>query len=186
LVVVAVPAAFAVGLAKRFGDLNNKHNVSTHGHVSRFWTGVDTVTKNPFGLGLGTAAGIGERFGDDRDDSENSYLNVGEEIGVLPMLTFAALIVSLMVHLRRAARRNSELVVAAAWAAGIGLVFASWFLHTWFNFSVTWTYFGIAGAALGVARQRAVVKNERAAPASQQQLLDRPVALEGIASSTAG
>ena len=52
LAVVGVPAAFASGVAKRVEAARNGTDNSTSGHVSGFWSGVNTIERNPLGLGL--------------------------------------------------------------------------------------------------------------------------------------
>lgn len=161
LAVLAVPAAFTTGLTRRLEAANNQSDTSTAGHISGFWSGVDTIGRHPLGQGLGTGAGTGQRYAVRHDViPENNYLEVGDEIGVAPMLIFAALTVALILALRRAARQRSDLLITAAWSAGVGLAVAAWFLQTWSDFAVAWTYWGIAGAMLGVARQRATVTTQ--------------------------
>ena len=162
LALLAVPAALSTGLAKRVTGATNNSDHSSAAHVSAFWTGVHNIEAHPLGLGLGTSAGIGQRFaghGSEVVIPENDYLQVGIELGVLPMLLFGVLSVALVLSLRSAARRRPDPVVAGTWAAAAGLVVAAWLLQTWLDFSVAWTVWGFAGAALGAgwaeARQRA-------------------------------
>jgi hypothetical protein len=156
LAVVALPAVLGSGLTGRIASADNSSDQSTAGHVAGFSDGVDTIVRNPLGLGLGTGAGTGQRF-DVKGDviAENNYLEVGDELGVLPMLLFVALTLTLLLWLRRASREDPDPLMTAVWAAGVGLVVAAWFLQTWSDFSVAWTYWGLAGATLGLARQTA-------------------------------
>jgi hypothetical protein len=152
LALLAVPAALSTGLARRVAGATNNSDHSSAGHVSAFWTGVHTIEAHPLGLGLGTSAGVGQRFAGQGSDvviPENDYLEVGIELGVAPMLLFAALSVALVLSLRAAARRRPHAVVAGVWAAAAGLVVAAWLQQTWLDFSVAWTVWGLAGAALG-------------------------------------
>ena len=174
LALVAVPAAVSSGLSGRVASAGNQSDQSTAGHEAGFSSGVDTIGRHPLGLGLGTGAGIGQRFAVHGDViAENNYLEVGDELGVLPMLVFVALTVALLVALRRASRQDPDPLVTAMWAAGVGLAVAAWFLQTWSDFAVAWTFWGLAGAALGVARQRSAVavESRRRAPG----VLDAPV-----------
>src|SRR5207302_10029202 len=95
---------------------------------------------------------------------ENNYLEVGAELGILPMLIFVGLTVALIVKLRRAARQRSDPLITAAWTAGVGLAVSAWFLQTWSDFAVAWTYWGVAGAMLGMARSRATVPHAADVP----------------------
>ena len=167
LAILAVPAAFGTGLSKRVQSAGNATDQSTAGHVSGFWSGLNTIGRNPLGLGLGTGAGTGQRFAVKGDViAENNYLEVGDELGILPMLIFAALMVALILRLRRVARDRLDPLITAAWAAAGGLALAAWFLQTWSDFAVAWTFWGVAGAALGLARQRAAVPAESSAAAA--------------------
>jgi hypothetical protein len=154
LAVLAIPAAVGTGLSKRVEAAGNQSDQSTAGHVSGFSSGIDTIAAHPLGLGLGTAAGTGQRFAvKGYVIPENNYLQVGDELGILPMLLFAALTVTLILRLRRVARERADPWITAVWAAGVGLAVAAWFLQTWSEFAVAWTYWGLAGAAFSVARE---------------------------------
>jgi hypothetical protein len=158
LALVAIPAAAGSGLSERVASSQNSSDQSTAGHVAGFSDGVSTIGRHPFGVGLGTGAGTGQRFDVQGDViAENNYLEVGDELGVLPMLVFVALTVALLVALRRASREDPDALITAMWTAGVGLAVAAWFLQTWSDFAVAWTFWGLAGAALGIARRPATV-----------------------------
>jgi hypothetical protein len=156
VVALGIPAAFATGLAKRVESVSNQRNQSTAGHISGFWSGVNTMGSDPLGLGLGTGAGTGQRFRVHTDRiPENNYLEIGDELGICAALLFVSLTLAVLLKLRRLARQRPEALISAVWAAGAGLALAAWFLQTWGDFAVSWTYWGLAGAALGLGRQRA-------------------------------
>lgn len=157
--VMAIPTAFATGLAHRVTNGTNTTNSDTAGHVAGFWNGLSAIAHNPVGHGLGTSAGIGQRFASQVGQviiPENNYLQVGVELGILPMLLFVVLTATLIVKLRSTARRFQHYAVAAAGGAVAGLAVGAWFLHVWTDFSVAWSVWGLAGAALAVGRERAV------------------------------
>ncbi len=165
LALIAVPAAAASGVLSRFSLLNDSHDVSTQGHVSGFWDGLNVIGSHPLGLGLGTGAGTGQRFQvQGLTIAENNYLEVGDELGVVAMILFVALTLGLIRQLHRFARARDDPLVTAAWAAAAGLAVGAWFLQTWSDFSVSWTFWCLAGAMLG-AGARSTVK--AAAPVSQ-------------------
>jgi hypothetical protein len=184
LALVGVPAAFSTGVAKRVAQANTSSDQSTAGHLRGFTQGIDTIGKHPLGLGLGTGAGTGQRLGTGYAIPENNYLEVGDELGILPMLIFTALTLALILRLRRAARERSEVLVSATWAASAGLAVAAWFLQTWSDFAVAWTFWGVAGAMLGLTYYSATV-------ASTTEAYDKPMhgltthgsRLQGVASS---
>jgi O-antigen ligase len=154
LVLVALPGAFASGLSQRVAATNSAADNSSAGHLAGFDSGVSSIVNHPLGQGLGTAAGVGQRFGSNTVIPENYYLDVGVELGIFPMLVFIAVVVALTIKLRRAARRADDPLLTAAWAAGVGLAVSAFFLQTWLAFEVAWTYWGVAGAMLYVASRR--------------------------------
>jgi O-antigen ligase len=164
LAIIAVPAAVSSGLTKRITQPTSTADNS--GHISAFWNGMHTIEHHPFGLGLGTSAGVGQisRQTNGIVVPENNYLQVGVELGIVGGLAFLALTVALLLSLRRAARRRPDPAIAAAAAAMAGLAVAAYFLETWFDFAVAWTVWGFAGAALGAGRARAEQRQEAVAP----------------------
>lgn len=166
--VMAIPTAFATGLADRVTSGTNTANSDTAGHISGFWDGVNAIAHNPVGHGLGTSAGIGQRSFSQPGQvviPENDYLQVGIELGVVPMLLFVALTVTLIVKLRSASRRHSHYALAALGGAVAGLAVGAWFLQVWTDFSVAWSVWGMAGAALAVSRERALAVSTAASQA---------------------
>jgi hypothetical protein len=132
LALLAVPGAFATHFANRVAATNTAADNSSAGHLTGLSTGLSTVASHPLGQGLGTGAGTGQRFHvTDTTIPENYYLQIGDEVGVLPMLVFIALTVVLLVRLRRAARADDEPLMTAAWAGGVGLAVSALFLQTW-------------------------------------------------------
>jgi hypothetical protein len=158
LAVVAVPAIAGSGLSDRIGSATSHSDQSTAGHLNGFSEGVDTVGRHPLGLGLGTGAGTGQRFAVHGDViAENNYLEIGDELGIVPMLVFVALTLAVLLSLRRLSRGDPDPLTTAVWAGGVGLAFAAWFLQTWGDFAVAWTFWGLAGATFSVVRQKARV-----------------------------
>jgi O-antigen ligase len=167
--IVAVPGAVATGFANRVSQTNTANDNSSAGHLKGLTQGFDTLGSQPLGLGIGTAAGTGQRFVvKGLVIPENNYLEVGDELGILGFVLFVALMVALLVKLRRATRSTPDPLVAAAWAAGVGLAVGSLFLQTWLYFEVAWTYWGLAGVALGAARVRARAPVEAEARSRQR------------------
>lgn len=151
---VVLPAATAIGLGQRVAATSTQRDPSSVDHVRSFWTGLDAVKANPIGHGLGTSAGVGQRFDQGQATiGENSYLQVGIETGVAAMAVFIGITVSAIGRLRRLSRSRSHLATSAAFSAGIGLAIGGLFLQTWVDFSVAWTFWALAGAAIGIAER---------------------------------
>lgn len=144
-------APFLVGTRVTGADGGSE---SSRAHVQEFTTGVEHLIQDPRGRGLGTAPGVGSRFELEQTfTSDNSILQVGNELGLLMMLLFVALLVALLRALF-ATQRDGEAsgLAAALGAAGVGLVLVGMVHHVWLTLSVAWLFFGAAGVALSVDR----------------------------------
>jgi hypothetical protein len=152
--ILALPAAAATGLSQRASTTASGDDQSGIDHVESFWDGIGAITEAPLGHGLGTSAGVGQRFASARTTiTENAYLQMGVEVGVLGMVLFIALTLLTLRRLRAAARSGSDTATWAIRSAGIGLAFGALLLHTWSDFAVAWTYWALAGAAIGLAER---------------------------------
>jgi hypothetical protein len=163
IAIMAVPVAFSSGLSKRV-TTNSSDNA---GHVASFWQGLSTIGHHPLGDGLGTSAGTGQRYASQVSQlvvPENTYLQVGVELGIIPMLVFTALTLTLIFKARAAARRYPHYMVAGMAGALAGLAVGAWFLQPWTDFSLAWTAWGLTGAALGVSHTRALAATKEIRP----------------------
>jgi O-antigen ligase len=146
--ILALPAISATGLSQRVTTTTSGQDPSSIDHLDSFWKGVHAVGAEPLGHGVGTSAGIGQRFGS-ATITENSYLQVGIETGLIAMLVFAALTVAMVRRLRRSAR-HADLGTSAIRSAGFGLAVGAFLLHTWSELAVAWVFWVLAGAAIGI------------------------------------
>lgn len=107
--------------------------------------GLEGITDQPLGHGPGTAglASIQDPKGSFL--TENYYVQVGYEVGVLGLLVFLALNVVVYLHLWR--RRTHPLAVALL-GAFWGYVIMNMLLHTWSNEAVATQWWLLAGLAL--------------------------------------
>jgi hypothetical protein len=146
--VLAAPGLYQTRLSGANGG-----SASSTEHIRETTTGLVNLTKKPLGSGLGTAPGVGDRFSTPQTIvSDNSYVQVGNELGILTMLVFVALLVALVPKLRAAAGVDpSDMLSAGARAACIGLIVSGLFHHVWIDFPVSWTLWLTAGLALGVS-----------------------------------
>jgi hypothetical protein len=88
--------------------------------------------------------------------SEDAYLQVGNEIGIIAMVLFMLLLLSLAGHLRRAPP-NDVVAPNALFAATCGLIVGGLFLHVWLDYPTALTLWGIAGVALNPSLRSTVV-----------------------------
>jgi hypothetical protein len=142
LVVLAVLVAGGLGATfrERLGTSSRGDTYSTQQHHVLSTKALEDVIRNPLGRGLGTAPGVGKRFAvQGRVTSENFYLQVGIETGVMGILLFAsALALSLV-----AGWHSRSVVGMGVLVAGVALGISGLFLHTWEDLSVSLTYWAI-------------------------------------------
>ena len=125
-------------------------SVSSAAHVDEFTTGLEHLIDEPMGKGLGTAPGVGTRFDiESTFVSDNAYLQVGNEIGIVMMAIFVALLVILLHRLRRVPPASHLAPLAQAlFVSGLGLCFVGMVHHVWLSLPVAWLFFAGAGLAL--------------------------------------
>lgn len=155
--VVLVPAAVSTGLVDRTTGAATGEDESASAHIDSFWRGIEALADAPMGHGLGTSAGIGQRFGSAGSAivTENYYLQVGVELGIAgTVLFFLMTILIARTSTRMATKVGGDL--AGARGAFIGLAVGAALLHTWNDVPVSWTAWGAAGALLGIAERRAL------------------------------
>jgi len=146
--VLLVPVSAQSGLADRTRSLA-ADDPSRQAHEQGLIDGVRTLVAAPLGLGLGTGAVVGARFGSQQVGSENSYLQVGNELGILGMLVFIALLVAVVRRLRRARAPDGDATLTlGVRTAFVGLALAGFFLHVWNDAALAWTLWALAGLAL--------------------------------------
>jgi O-antigen ligase len=156
LVIFALPIAGVSGLSQRAAKTTSGEETGATDHVDSFKKGVDAVIAHPIGQGLGTSAGVGQRFQvQGTTITENYYLQVGVEMGIMALVIFVALTLAMLRRLNRAAKAQPDLGIAAVRGAAVGLAVGALFLHTWIDFAVAWTLWGLAGASIGIAEREA-------------------------------
>ncbi|HVY09136.1 MAG TPA: O-antigen ligase family protein [Mycobacteriales bacterium] len=162
--VVAVPLSAGSAIRGRFSTTfqtsgspdNLRHEIALRSSASK-------IIHDPLGAGLGSNPATGQRFGTSTVTfSENSYLQVGVELGAAGMIAFVGAYLALLARLRNEAKRRTDRssVAGGMWLAGWGLFITGMFLHVWTSFPVALTFWGIAGAAIGPP----LTPEERAVP----------------------
>jgi len=156
---LAVPLSSHSTIRARFASVSNPNSaLDNQEHVSRTKNGWHEVTTHPAGLGLGANPASGDRYGTtNATTTENSYLQVGSELGLAAMIAFIGLYLSLLQRLRRSAVALADSsigsIASAVWFIGLGLLVGGMFLQVWIGFSVALTFWGLAGATLGAAAE---------------------------------
>jgi hypothetical protein len=168
--IVAIPALALSGYLGRFVGHDRPSDVA---HVTSTRAALDRVVDHPLGQGLGMGSdGV---FNGVRGAvvSENQLLDVGLQLGVLGVALFAAVVISLIRRLGRAAaavgdRPDLQLGAAAARSALLGLLVPLWFLQPFDDPQLARVLPLVAGAALGAAERHV---HERTSPAAPEPAL---------------
>jgi len=152
-IVALAVVAFVPSLASsRLGGVGDSAS-STEGHINEIRLGIELLQDEPLGLGLGTAPAVAVREeGAPLVISDNSLLQVGNELGVVMMVFFVVILVAVIRRLGRAARADPENDLAAgARLALIGLVLAGQLHHVFQTFAISWLVFAMAGLGLAAS-----------------------------------
>jgi O-antigen ligase len=161
VILLLLPVAAGTGLVDRTAGTVGSGERSTSEHLEGIRAGIASLVDAPLGHGLGTSPSAGLRFDvTGQVGTENYYLQVGAELGIVTMAAFVALVVVQARRLRACARGARDVVLlGGVRGAALGLAVGCMFLHVWLDFVVAWTCWGAAGAALGI------VERSRTAPA---------------------
>lgn len=145
--VVIVPIGVRAGLATRTSTAINGSDQSTQQHLSALSGGARALVHQPLGRGLGTGATNGLRFSVAGTlTSEDQYLQIGNETGILSLLPFLALTGLVARGLWRAGRAAGRGPAAAWTGAFIGLALAGLLLQVWLSLVaavIVWTAVGM-------------------------------------------
>jgi hypothetical protein len=153
--VLLLPAAASSGFTNRAAAVGQGQDTSTSLHWSSTREGIETLIEHPLGLGLGTQPGVGTRFQVQGTlTAENSYIGLGDELGVVTMVLFVAFVIVLIRRLGQARRTRPDSFVDAVRPTVIGVSVGAIFLHAWLYYSVGSTLLALAGVALGAAVTR--------------------------------
>lgn len=116
---------------------------------------VSDVKRHPIGNGPGTA-GLASIKNDIQGTrlTENYYLQIAIEVGVIGLLMFIAIL--LMVSIRLWSTRGDPVVIALM-ASFAGLALTNLLVHIWSNEAVAYTWWGLAGLYMS----RKTIKSKR-------------------------
>ncbi|MGH9032364.1 MAG: O-antigen ligase family protein [Acidimicrobiia bacterium] len=162
MVALAV-VAFIPNLAStRVGGVGAAES-STNAHVDEIRGGIELLQDYPLGLGLGTAPAVAVREeGAPVIISDNSLLQVGNELGAVMMVFFIVIVVVLLRRLAKTARGDPPNDLAAgAMLAILGLVVSGQFHHVFQNFAISWLVWGVAGLGLAASARLASTTDEQ-------------------------
>lgn len=129
---------------------------STDAHWDATTGGIQRVIAEPLGCGPG-CAGPASYYGNDPKISENYFVQIAEEVGIIGELLF---IIILSVIAKRLYNARDDLLAKLLLATGAGIAVIGLWLHVLSDDPLSLTYFAIAGMVLGahasVARKNVV------------------------------
>jgi hypothetical protein len=117
---------------------------STDYHYQYLEDAVKDVLSQPFGHGPGTAGPTSLHNPEGGKITENYYLQIAYEVGIVGLLVFIATMVFIYFRLLRHHDVFGIILIASFW----GYVVANMFLHTWANEAVAAQWWLLAGAAM--------------------------------------
>lgn len=121
----------------------------TEGSTSQHWQattgGVMRVVESPLGCGPG-CAGPASYYGSDARISENYYVQIAEEVGIVGLALWLA--ISWQVA-RRLYEQRQDVLARALLASFVGLSVIGLWLHVWADDPLSLIWWGLAGAVLG-------------------------------------
>lgn len=129
---------------------------STAAHWSSTMSGIERVVKDPVGCGAG-CAGPASFYGNQPKISENYFVQIAEEFGVVGLAAWLLIAFLVMKKLwQRRADDSAKLLLASF----IGLSVIGLWLHVWADDPVSLTWWLLAGAFLGLHNARAGVSSK--------------------------
>lgn len=119
---------------------------SNEGHASAIESGVHDIIHQPFGRGPGTA-GAASWYNAPHPirNSESYYLEIGQEVGWIGLILFAAINIVLGYELWK--RRKDPLALGLL-AALIGITIDSLFTYSWSDDTLAYIFWGLSGIAI--------------------------------------
>lgn len=155
---VAILTFVAVGYALQDNDRfqnvffhTDEHSAaaesSNAGRMNALQAGVQDIVSQPLGRGTGTAGPASVYNDHPARLAENYYLQLGQEVGVIGLVLFAA--INLLVGLGLWWRRQ-ELLPRVLLASLIGITVVNMLSHAWTDDTLAYIWWGLAGAALAV------------------------------------
>lgn len=116
---------------------------STEKHWQATAAGIQNMLAHPLGSGVGTA-GPASFYGAP-NISENYFVQIGQEVGLVGLALFAAICVAVAIRLWHRRREHLAMALLASFA---GLAVINLFLHGWSDDPTAMTWWGIAGLSV--------------------------------------
>ncbi len=127
-------------------------------------SGLKSVIKQPLGAGPGTAGPASFRNSKSPRLSENYYLQVAQEVGLVGLAIFVSINVIVAIELWRSRKQTLSLILFASF---VGLIIVNMLSHAWADDTLSLLWWGLAGIALSsvILKQKANVETSKKAKA---------------------
>lgn len=119
--------------------------------VKLYQKSLDGIEDEPLGNGPGTAGLVSTRLPGGGLLTENYYLQIAYEVGVLGVMMFVGFVAVIALYLWRL---RQSLIVQALFASLVGLSIMGLLIHVWSNEAIAASWFILAGIVLGGAAKR--------------------------------
>jgi hypothetical protein len=127
-------------------QLSKSQHSSNQNHTTALESGVHDMVHDPFGRGPGSAGPASEHNIKPARISENYFLQIGQEAGVLGLGLFVA--ITFLVGKLLWDKRDEQLAMVML-VSLVGLTFVNLLLHAWADDTLAYIWWGLAGVAVG-------------------------------------
>ncbi len=110
--------------------------------------GARSVIREPFGRGPGTAGSASFRNSHPPRITENYFIQIGQEVGILGLTLFIAINILVAKALWR---QRQQILAKVLWASLAGITLVNLLSHAWPDDTLAYIWWGLAGIALGSA-----------------------------------
>ena len=117
---------------------------SNQNHVSATTGAIKDAIKHPLGQGLGSAGPASVYSNKGAKISENYYVQIAQETGIIGLALFVSINVLLGIYLYKSGSENSIILLASL----IGISFVNLLSHAWSDDTLSLIWFGAAGILL--------------------------------------
>lgn len=139
-------------------DENTQLADSNNLHVIQIQKGLDGIADQPLGNGPGTAGLVSVHNENGGLLTENFFVQIAYEVGVLGLLTFLGFLYVVIKKLWQTRKNHTAQILLASF---VGLVLMNMLLHTWSNEAVATAWFLLAGATLNQTPYKISAKSKQ-------------------------
>ena len=145
-------------------DTLNFSHPSSVGHVLEWVQGIMSIYSNPFGIGMGSSGRIGGSLGENIG-GENQYIIIGVQAGVIALLLYLSIYVSLIANAkkwyRKLTRKEKQLALALL-LIKIGFIIPSMTSETESSVYISYVTWFLSGIFISIISEKRFDNDEAA------------------------